>query len=112
MIKKRISFPKGDTKPFKIRIKMADGTYFVPNANSDNLVFEVRATPSSNAVIKKEFANGDIVFDEGSNFFLFTVTPDDTEVLCAEYLYLFTVKFTSTPTDTVRTVAQGVFEVH
>ena len=112
MITKNIRFPKGDTKPFKVRIKMADGEYFSPNDKYDDLVFEVRATPSSKAVIKKQFTAGDILFDEASKFFSFTIEAVESDGLCLEYIYWYRVKLYSKPTDTEISVVGGTLEVY
>lgn len=110
MIKKRISFPKGDTKPFKLRVLMANGQYLAL-VGKEKLVFDVRATASSSPILTKECPNGGITYDSSENCFRFVIEPQDTEQMCVEKPYEYTIKFYSPANNTVITVVGGVLEL-
>ena len=108
MIRRDISFKKGDSRPFKLRVLMANGEYLSLVGN-ERLVFEVKATPSSQPVLTKECPNGGISYSE--DYFRFVFSPQDTENMCVETPYVYTIKFYSPSNDTIITVVDGIFEL-
>lgn len=110
MIKRDISFNKGDSRPFKLRVLMANGEYLSLIGN-EKLVFDVRATASSTPILTKECPNGGITHDSAENYFRFVIEPQDTEQMCVEKPYEYTIKFYSPANDTIITVVGGELEL-
>lgn len=86
-IKRNIGFIRGDSHNYKMRIKMADGKFYVPE-DTDNVYLTIKDTPNSPVALQKYYPDGGITFDEETAYFTIAFEPSDTEEMaCKEYYY-------------------------
>lgn len=106
MIRRDISFVKGDSHKIKLRIKLASGEYFIPKAG-DRLYFTAKLVSEGEAVIKKYYPSEDFAFSTEDNFFRISFNPEDTENLKAHCDYLYDIELSVPSFDKVKTVVKG-----
>ena len=110
MIKRNITFPKGDSKLYKIRITLAGGVFLSP-VNYGDLILEVRKTPCDEPILTKKYSQNQIVFDEKDSYYRFTFSPNDTEEMERNFPYEYKIRFVSVASKVYKTLVSGVFEL-
>ena len=95
---------RGDTAPFKFQRKNKSGTIITEQPT--NIWFTLKKTAeSSKVLVQKRLSNGTIAYDAETQYYKFTLLPEDTDSLDLGQSYQFDIEV---KTGTIiKTIAKG-----